>query len=143
MSVKECVFLLIIVICAFQDFIQKKISLIWIVMGMMFGIGLIVCEYVNGKSFRISDIFYLIPGVLLIVIACVSSQVGLGDGLTVLMLGLYYPSSLSILILVLAFFFLYIFTLCSFVLGKTRKNTQIPFAPFLLFGTIGGLLIYA
>lgn len=143
MPLKDFVLLSLFGIYAFQDILQKKISLCLIIVGIISGLGFSVYEWVYIRSFCLSDIIYLFPGILLIVLSCFSSQIGLGDGLTVLIVGLFYPSLLSLVILVLAFFSLFIFSLCSYVLGKVKKNSKIPFAPFLLIGLFGGLWMYA
>lgn len=132
MGIRVIVLLLLLGSCAWQDF-RKKTILVWPVI-LCGGLGF-AGNLIHGGSTEIPGMLLgMIPGAALLLAGWVSrGQIGAGDGLTVLTMGIYlgfwetmeifFYASLSAG--VVAFFLMYA--------RKKKKNYEIPFLPFLFF----------
>ena len=67
---------------------------------------------------------------------------GMGDVYLVILLGLFLGWPQIVLALFLAFFLGSLYGLAMLILGRKKMKSQIPFAPFLILGTLITLLFY-
>ena len=67
---------------------------------------------------------------------------GMGDVYLVILLGLFLGWPQIMLALFLAFFLGSLYGLAMLILGRKKMKSQIPFAPFLILGTLITLLFY-
>ena len=64
-------------------------------------------------------------------IALVTKKAGYGDGIVMLFLGILSGGGVSLMLAVASLFFTAVFSLIMLGLRKVRKDTRIPFLPFL------------
>lgn len=75
----------------------------------------------------------LLPGIGLIVLARLTHEnIGYGDGIVVLLLGIWKGFLNSLSVLVAALFLLSLWGILLLLSGKGHRKTRIPFVPFLL-----------
>lgn len=126
------------------DFIEKKIPLMLLVPGMV-GMAIGVVRNMvaawnsvsDGKLFLPTFLFSLLgllPGVILLLVAWSSKKIGYGDGIMILSLGgiLGYNKVMSILMCSL--FMMSIASIVLLALKKVRKESTLPYFPFLFLG---------
>ena len=85
-----------------------------------------------------------LPGVFLLLITYITKAVGYGDGLVLIVLGMVVGLQKAVLLLAIALFLAALCSVLLLVLRRVRKNSRLPFLPFLtvgwlLVGTVGGV----
>lgn len=80
----------------------------------------------------------IIPGGCLLMLAFVTKTIGSGDGAVVTLLGMVLGFRKSILVLCIGLFFAALGSTVLLVIGKVKRNTCLPFLPFL---TVGWFLV--
>ena len=91
----------------------------------------------NGMDIGIKSVIFLLgallPGGLLLLCGRITRQaIGYGDGLLLLICGIYLGGKTAGILFMTGLFFLFPMSLCLLISGKAGRKTQIPFAPFLL-----------
>ena len=78
----------------------------------------------------------VLPGVVFLILSFVTkSGIGLGDGLTILFMGLYYSFADMLMIIFSSLVPVFFFAAFYFIKKHNAKKT-LPFIPFILIGTI-------
>lgn len=120
-----------------SDIKSKSIS--W----LLWGVGtipllIIKCKGITSVDMNdiINALYALLPGIMLILVALCTGKAGYGDGLVVLVLGLELGAAECILIVFVGLVFLSVFSLVLLLLHKVKRNSKIPFLPFLSLGWI-------
>lgn len=111
-----------------QDIHEKRISLFAIILS-----GSIALLYLAaGECLEPGQVcFRILPGVLLILVALLSGEkIGYGDGISVLVLGLWTSAVFCLLSVTIGLFLAGIYGVILLCTGK--KEREIPFLPFLL-----------
>ncbi|MBQ8518850.1 MAG: prepilin peptidase [Agathobacter sp.] len=111
-----------------MDFKWKEIPLWFSVLGGMIGIVICIVE-----ERIILDVFFsCLPGVLSICFSWLTKEtIGYGDGIVLLVMGIYLPLSQLISVGMLAFFIAGIVALLLLTVFRKKGNYRIPFIPFL------------
>lgn len=93
-------------------------------------------EYVGNKSYWQSVGLGMFPGWVLIVFFTLTRKVGLADGIVLCQLGIVF--GLSKILEVLFCSLIIMAVICAFliIMGKCRKDSSLPFLPFLFCGYI-------
>ena len=87
--------------------------------------------------FMINTVDGLLPGFGLLLLAFATKKgIGIGDGLMLMVLGLFEGGALAWKVLLWGLFLQSIFAIILLVLRKAGRNTKIPFIPFLLAGRV-------
>ena len=110
-----------------MDIKKKELNLIYCTIFFIVGIAYALL-YLNGNMEGL--IFALMPGIVLMLF---SSQIGIGDGIMIITLGLFMNVVYLLSALVWAFIFV---SLIAIFKVLSNKKTTIPLAPFLLIGQI-------
>lgn len=76
----------------------------------------------------------LFPGAMFLVTAAATDKAGYGDGIVLLMLGLMSGSEICLLALTAGLFLIAVFSGALLALRKVKRNSRIPFLPFLAVG---------
>lgn len=76
----------------------------------------------------------IIPGGCLLMLALVTKTVGSGDGAVVTLLGMVLGFRKSIFVLCIGLFLAALGSTVLLVIGKVKRNTCLPFLPFLTMG---------
>lgn len=83
----------------------------------------------------------VMPGIVLLAAGKVTRQaIGYGDGILLLICGLYLGGRMALVIFVTGLFFLFPVSLILLLSGKVKKEDELPFAPFLLLAYLVWLL---
>lgn len=78
----------------------------------------------------------VLPGALLLVIAIATKKVGWADGVVLLLLGLQSGAAQSLTAALIALFMMAVLSIFLLVLRKVKKDTRLPFIPFLTVGYV-------
>ena len=114
-----------------MDIKKKELNLIYCTIFFIVGIAYALL-YLNGNMEGL--IFALMPGIVLLILSMLfSSQIGIGDGIMIITLGLFMNVVYLLSALVWAFIFVSLIALFKVL---SNKKTIIPLAPFLLIGQI-------
>jgi len=139
MSISEGILLAFLGLNTVSDIRCKKI-LVW--SAWVFGIfGFGYCLVVGELTLE-QGLMALLPGIAFIIISRITKEsLGYGDGIIVLVMGVYLSIQKLIGSLVLALLLAAIWSIVLLVFFKKRKQEEFPFVPFVLLGYIGGLLL--
>ena len=122
-----------LVAASIQDIQKKKLSpLLCITFGIL---GILYISFFDGWDFTI--LLSLIPGAFFILLSFISrGQVGLGDGIALIILGLFLNIEGIICTTVTALLASSLFAFLMLLIKKKGRRYSFPFIPFLLFGDI-------
>lgn len=76
----------------------------------------------------------MFPGAVFLAIAAATDKAGYGDGIVLIMLGLMSGFKVCLLALTAGLFLIAIFSGALLALRKVKRNSRIPFLPFLTVG---------
>lgn len=76
----------------------------------------------------------MFPGAVFLATAAATGKAGYGDGIVLIMLGLMSGSKVCLLALTAGLFLIAIFSGALLALRKVKRNSRIPFLPFLAVG---------
>ncbi|MGN0401598.1 MAG: prepilin peptidase [Acetatifactor sp.] len=76
------------------------------------------------------------PGVLFLLIAAFTGNMGYGDGMVLILLGLMRGQKLCLIAVMVSLLIISIFAAGALMFKKAKRNTRIPFLPFLAVGWI-------
>lgn len=134
---KTVIVSLFLLVATVKDIRKKEISIRFLVIWF-----LSFCTYILSVSLLKKD-FYLIkeailgiiPGIASLILSYVSKeQIGYGDGLVLILLGMIEGYQKVIFIFLCGIFFLSIFSGVALCVKKFSKKYKVPFIPFLLAG---------
>lgn len=131
--------------CSWHDIRTKKIPLQLLLFG--FGLGLIntILQLSSSKRSLWEALLCLLPGTALFLYSkAVNGKLGMGDGWMILTMGLFLGFEGCIALLAAGCFLTIATALPLLIFKKIKKDTQLPFAPYLLAAFLimkaGGLL---
>lgn len=101
---------------------------------LLFGAGGILLNVMYETPWQVC-IRGLLPGVVLLFWGKLSEeQIGYGDGMAAVVLGLLLPGGELLLVLMMGFFLCAVSAVFLFFAGNRKKNLSVPFLPFLTAG---------
>ena len=129
--VKTSLFLLFLAVNTISDFRKKEILIGTIPVFTITAVVMSVQAQVNGTAFVL--LFWdMIPGLLLLILSVLTKgAVGFGDGLVVLVCGLYVGFLKTIAVIMGAFFLASLAGGVLIIFKKAHRKTALPFLPFL------------
>ena len=118
-------------IIAIVDMATQRIPLI--ILGFMAAVGgYIVCR--DEKELQLL-LFAIIPGIVLLLIAFLTKQqIGYGDAVVIMLMGLFVNVDVICSALIMALMIAGIFAVIMVAMKKADRKKQIAFTPFLLLG---------
>ena len=123
---------LILLIQAVFDIRYRKLPLWITLIGTVIGAVLMITM----KELSLERGLSFLPGIVCLLYGKISKQaIGYGDGLLILMLGVYWDVHRILEVCIWAFFLGALIALAIFVIKRKGKQ-EIPFVPFLLIGLI-------
>ena len=130
----EIVLFLFLAVCAVFDGFSRKVPLAVVWLGMF----LAVCLRIGGamgESGLMEAALSLLPGAGFFLLSFLTREkVGYGDGWTLLMIGLFVGAYRCFLILLVGLMAESVAAVVLLVIGKIKRDREIPFLPFLLLG---------
>lgn len=86
--------------------------------------------------------FSILPGVFLLIAGWLSRwQIGAGDGVIVLVMGLWLGFAKTLIVLLMGMFFCSVFCGVMLFFKRAERRTEIPFVPFLLAACLIGRIM--
>lgn len=130
--------LVFLIISSVSDMKYKKIPLWLIVVFVVLGVMLAIFSPLHSFGNLMAGV---LVGVSLIVVSFITAgQIGMGDGLLFMVLGIFCGSS-NIALLICAMLLCAAVAGVLFVTKQVKRNDRLPFVPFVLCAYIGQLLV--
>lgn len=128
-QLKYCGAVLFLAMLSLEDIREKRISVRRVIIG---AVAAAICQFIDGQTSGITIVDSLIPGIVLLLLSVMTKEsIGIGDGIVVMMLGLWIGGQMAFLVVCLAVWTAGIFaTICLI----RKKRELIPFVPCLLMG---------
>lgn len=129
------ILILFLVPSSIEDIRRHEICVWFISVGLMTGI--LLSALLNGLPFGLGYFAQFLPGIAILITACLTKGcIGKGDGLVCLFLGSIMSISFVVSSLILGFVMSSVYGLILIVMKKAKRETQLPFVPFLFMGVI-------
>ena len=114
--------------------IDLKIREIPVVPVVVLGIGFAVYRLWNGADV-LELVLGVVPGVLLLVLAvCSGESIGVGDGLVLLVFGIFCGVAQAVAVLGMALLLAAVLAMLLMVFRRAGRKTELPFLPCLFGG---------
>lgn len=122
-------------LCSVEDIRHRRVNSILILLMGMVG----VCFHILWQQQTLYSMMAgLLPGIVLLGISFLSGQaVGIGDGLVVMVMGIFLGGSRNLQILFLALLISAVVSLVLFLTKRKSRKDSIPFIPCLLIAYLG------
>lgn len=136
--VVKAVVVIFLLINSIVDLWKRKICIASIPFMILYGI-----YYFNRQDTSLFDcMMNLLPGIFLILISIFSQgKIGLGDGIIVITLGLFWNKYQMLFVLMCGFLLAGFWGVLLILLKKATQKTELPFLPFLTIAYILSLLL--
>ncbi len=120
-------------LCTVTDCAWQKIEKKLVVAGLAAGLYLELNRIFNGTGNWAEAVAALLPGVAVWSISLLTEgKIGRGDGNMLLVVGLLLGGNLCVTVLCTACLLTALYAGTGMTLGRLKKDSRIPFAPFLL-----------
>ncbi len=130
------ILLIYLAVCAFWDMKTKKLPAIGIYSGLMYlGIYAVIQLIMNKRDWT-ELLISLLPGVFCYICARLTKQLGEGDALLILEMGLCLSLKCVIEIVITAFFLSAVGAILVMMCKHNIKNKRIAFVPFLFCAAV-------
>lgn len=125
--------LLFLALASLRDLRSRTVPCRLLAAGGIAALFLDLCGILSGRVRAAVFPPALIPGIFYLLMSRISgAQIGQGDGMTILVLGLFMGLSDTVLISLMAQLVCAFYAGSMLVLKKAKRDTRIPFVPFLL-----------
>lgn len=126
---KYCGAIIFLAMLSLEDIRERSISVKRVMIGAL---AAVICRVIAGEASGITMISSLIPGIMLLLLAVMTKEsIGKGDGIVVMVLGLWIGGQMTFLAVCLAIWTAGIFAVICLM---RKKRELIPFVPCLLVG---------
>lgn len=130
----ELFLFLFLAVCAVFDGLRRQIPLAVVWLGILTA----VCLHIAGKmgdTGLLAVMLSLVPGAGFFLLSFLTGEkIGYGDGWVLLMIGLFLGIYRCFLVLLLGLVVESAVMILLLAIGKIKKDSEIPFSPFLLLG---------
>lgn len=129
------ILLLFLFLCSVTDIRTGKIPLSCICSGIMIAIVYFIALVVQKERLPWEIFPAVAPGIVLLVLAGGGKGIGGGDGMLVLITGLFFSFRQNMLLLLLSFFICGAAVAVLLFLKRIKRRDKIPFVPFLFLAS--------
>lgn len=130
----EIIILVYMTVLSIFDLYEKKVPAVMLFVGavatFMYSAILILSGDFIAESF-VSVLLGSVPGLLLSAIAITTKKVGIADGIILTLLGIMTDYRRGILIFGVSMVIMALFSVALLVLKRIKKNSELPYLPFL------------
>ena len=112
------------------DYREKSVPIQLLTAGAVWAAIMLLVEIVSGM-WMWNRIWDMIPGVLLFVIARMTGNLGLADGIVLWIVGVILGRGEAWMLLLISFMLVFIFSVCFLFLKRIHMKSKIPYIPFL------------
>ena len=137
----EGICLVFLCICTVFDIKKREmpISILWL--GMVIAACFCLRQIAGGSLTVVQAGASLLPGTFFLLVSRLTGeQIGSGDGIMLVMIGLFIGSYRCVMLLCVALIASTVFASFLLVFRKAKKDSKIPFVPFLAIGM--GVIIW-
>ena len=132
-------------VLSFFDVREKKVPISILKIGFVSGVimAFINC-FLNQERWGwvvVAAMLGMLPGIAISVVAVVSGKIGLGDGIVLVSMGMVLGYKESFLLLCISLFVMSVWSVFLLASGKGKRNTRIPYMPFLLIAYLAVCLL--
>ena len=117
-----------------MDIWRKRVPIWLLALGGIFVTVMSFCDAWNGQFEGRGLLWSILPGIVLLAVAILTKKAGWADGVVVLFLGIVTGYRECILSFTLSMLFISAVSLVLLAFKKVRKNTKLPYLPFLCAG---------
>lgn len=129
------IFFIFLIICAVCDIRKKEIPLVTVIAGIIFSILIKILEIIFGNTTVISVVYEIFPGLFFVLLSfCTKEKIGYGDGLILIVCGMALGFDQCFIGLCIALLFSSVFSIVLLILHKVKRNSGLPFVPFIAIG---------
>ncbi len=121
------------------DIKYRKVPVWMIWMGTAAAIFVLICEGTGGQLSAWKTCRALIPGIILLLIAAVTQKAGAADGVILMILGIFMGYEGCVAASLGGLFLISLLSGALLEMRRAKKNTKIPFVPFLAVGWLAVL----
>ena len=125
------------------DLVEKRVPVWLLAAGGIPAMVISLYVYVTGKGSWDQILFGMIPGGLLLAVAAVTKKVGWADGIVLLIIGLLTNMWECMTCFIISLMIMSAVSLFLVVLKRVRKNTTLPYIPFLCAGYLLRVVVWA
>lgn len=130
----KCIVFLFLIVGMVWDFKNKSIPKKYVYAWSLVAITYVIFYLINGKSI-LDMVIALIPGIVSLFLSFVTKeQIGIGDGIVILLTGFFLNIKDVMGMVFVAFIVLTIVTMVFLVTHLVSGKSRIPFIPFLFVG---------
>ena len=136
----EIVLTVYLIIAAIMDVIKRRITVGVLLIGGVLGLTAGFMR-VSGTTLPVALLLQgMLPGILLMLLSYTTAMIGYGDSVIVCCMGLALGLRRCLFVLGIGLFLLSVFCIVLVTVRRVKKNSTMPFLPFLLFAFlwIGG-----
>lgn len=123
------------------DIRSRQVPLWMLMVQAVLAAGMLIGGGINGELSAGGICRALIPGVILVVIALSTKKAGWADGVVLLLLGVQTSYEKCMVAVLMALFLMAALSAVLLVFHKVKKDTRLPFLPFLTMGWFLGLFL--
>lgn len=132
------VLLILLLYSAYTDIKTKEIMMVPVYACILMGL----LRLATNNSEWLKVIYGLIPGMLMLLFSFVSKgAIGEGDAYLFVAVGMLQGFRMAMDVMIISFLIAAVFSIGSLLLRKIKKSETIAFAPFVLTGYLGALII--
>lgn len=125
----------ILLMCSYTDIREKKVS-IWIIIAGVQAV--LVLNIIARDITMVNALLGATIGILLIGVSKLTKNaIGTGDAMLIIMIGLAIGMFHTLLALFYALLITAVVSAILLILRKIKKDSQMPFVPFILLGYLG------
>ncbi|MBO4981161.1 MAG: hypothetical protein J6C84_04610 [Lachnospiraceae bacterium] len=130
---KEIIGLLYVAVLGAMDIREKKVPVWLLILGAMETIMVRLAEgFMDGWQKNTGSILWgMLPGLFLLAMAYLTKKAGYGDGVVLCLLGIRCGYRFCLAIFCMSLLLLSLTCMVLLLLKRVRRNTRIPYLPFL------------
>ena len=130
-----------LIVMSVVDVRNRQVPLWMLTVQAALAVGILMWEGVNGELSIGGICRALIPGVILVIIALSTKKAGWADGVVLLLFGVQTDYEKCMVAVLMALFLMAALSAVLLVFHKVKKDTRLPFIPFLTMGWFLGLFL--
>ena len=141
-EITEKIVLGFLCLCAVFDLKKKEIPLVLVIIGIIGGVGFNVWLISRGMLSMEEMGISLLPGISFVLVGWgTKDKIGYGDGLVLFITGLFVGFYKCFLGVCIGLIFSAVFAVLLLIMHKAKKDSRIPFIPFLAIGMGVGMIL--
>ena len=113
------------------DLKEKMVPVFLLAVGLVSAGGYALYLSCSGQGLWFQPLLGMIPGICLLLIALLTGKAGYADGLVLLIIGMLETYRVSLFVLCMGLFLTSLVSVALLLLRKVKRQTAIPFIPFL------------